>query len=94
MLAIYQEEFSSDLDEPPDEGPVPLSEETSNTVPPVNFEVEIQKTSKEDIIRNLQDIYSAEKWLDANVMQPYWTSEKVYHNSSSKFSAANLAKLW
>lgn len=87
-------QFSSDLDEPPDEGPVPLSEETSNTIPPVNFEVEIQKTSKEDIIRNLQDIYSAEKWLDANVMQPYWTSEKVYHNSSSKFSAANLAKLW
>jgi len=65
----------------------------------------VEKMSKEDIIRNLQDIYSAEKWLETNIysaekwletniMQPYWTSEEVHHNSSSRFSAANLAKLW
>jgi hypothetical protein len=60
----------------------------------VNLEVQVEKTSKEDIIRNLQDVYSAEKWLETNIMQPYWTSEEVHHSSSSRFSAANVAKLW
>jgi hypothetical protein len=56
--------------------------------------VEVQKISKEDIIHNLQEVYSAEKWLETNVMQPYWTSEEVHYNVSSRFPASNWAKLW
>jgi hypothetical protein len=61
----------------------------------VTLEVPVEKMSKEDIIRNLQDVYSAENWLETNIMEPYWTSDQqVHHNSSSRFLAANLAKLW
>jgi hypothetical protein len=69
-----------------------LATETINSVSSLN--VEVQKTSKENFIRNLKDIYSAEKWLETSIMQPYWTSEGAHHNTSSRFPAANLAKLW
>ncbi|KDR22561.1 gamma-tubulin complex component 5 [Zootermopsis nevadensis] len=86
------EEFSSDLDEPQDEGSEMLAAEIINSVSSLNLEV--QNTSKEYFIRNLKDIYSAEKWMETSIMQPYWTSEGIYHNTSSRFPAANLAKLW
>jgi hypothetical protein len=71
-----------------------LVAEAINSVPSTNLEVEVQKISKEDIIRNLQEVYSAEKWLETNVMQPYWTSEEVHYNVSSGFPASNWAKQW
>lgn len=69
-----------------------LAAEIINSVSSLNLEV--QNTSKEYFIRNLKDIYSAEKWMETSIMQPYWTSEGIYHNTSSRFPAANLAKLW
>jgi hypothetical protein len=69
-----------------------LAAKTINCVSSLNLEV--QTTSKEDFIHNLKDIYAAEKWLETNIMQPYWTSQGAHHNTSSRFPAANLAKLW
>jgi hypothetical protein len=59
----------------------------------MNLEMEVPKISKEDIIYNLQEIYSAEKWLQTNIMQPYWIAEEC-NNVPSRFSASNWAKLW
>jgi ferritin-like metal-binding protein YciE len=53
-----------------------------------------KKNSKDGFIHNLKDIYSAEKWLETNIMQPYWSSEEAHHNTASRFKAANLAELW
>jgi hypothetical protein len=69
-----------------------LAAENINSVSSLNLEV--QKASKEGFIRNLKDIYSAEKWIQTNIMRPYWTSEGTQHNTLSRFPAANLAKLW
>jgi hypothetical protein len=71
-----------------------LAAEAINSVLSTNLEVKGQKISKEDIIRNLQEVYSAEKWLETNVMQPYWTSEEVHYNVSSRIPTSNWAKLW
>lgn len=71
-----------------------LVAETTNSVPSMNLEAEAQKVSKDNIIYNLQEVYSAEKWLETNIMQPYWTSEEVHHNVPNRFPASNWAKLW
>jgi hypothetical protein len=71
-----------------------LVAETIIPVPSMNLEVEVPKISKEDIIYNLQEIYSAEKWLQTTIMQPYWTPEEVHHHVPSRFPASNWAKLW
>ncbi|PSN50141.1 hypothetical protein C0J52_15095 [Blattella germanica] len=98
FICSYDDTSSEDLDSDSDDqsNDVPNAHiiRMAASLPAIPNETEPLQGSKENLIKNLKDIYLAEDWLDSNIQQTWALSLDQSESTISRFPSANLANYW